>query len=207
MESSKEHCNFAPLKHKLEEHLIEIKQQIRQIIEKLDQDQTCLLNDLDHVRSKFLEAEALSSTYYLNCFLYPFTKKYKEIATSIYHLSQKKMGALIVIQREDLLESFITPGISLSAEITSPLLESIFIQGSPLHDGAVLVRHDMIISAANVLPLTDRTYGERKLGTRHRAAIGLTELCDALVLVVSEETGKTSFCMQGTLYPLSIPTP
>ena len=71
----------------------------------------------------------------------------------------------------------------------------------------MLVRKEMIISAANVLPLTAKTYGDRKLGTRHRAAIGLSEISDALVLVVSEETGKTSFCMEGTLYPLSISSP
>ncbi|MEJ9217605.1 sporulation-specific diadenylate cyclase CdaS [Paenibacillus glucanolyticus] len=197
-------CNFTPLKRKLKNQLIDIKKHIENVIVNLDQNSSCLLNELDLVRTKFLEAEAISSTYYLNCFLFPFTSKYQEIAKSIYHLSQKNLGALIVIQREDPLDSLITPGIPLSAEITSPLLESIFVPGSPLHDGAVLVRKEMIISAANVLPLTAKTYGDRKLGTRHRAAIGLSEISDALVLVVSEETGRTSFCMKGTLYPLSI---
>ncbi|PJN55618.1 hypothetical protein PAEVO_23390 [Paenibacillus sp. GM2FR] len=200
-------CNFTPLKNKLKEQLTDITRQLQHIIVNLDQDSSCLLGELDLVRTKFLEAESISSTYYLNCFLFPFTSKYQEIAKSIYHLSQKNLGALIVIQREDGLDSLITPGIPLSAEITSPLLESIFVPGSPLHDGAVLVRKDMIISAANVLPLTAKTYGDRKLGTRHRAAIGLSEISDALVLVVSEETGKTSFCMKGTLYPLSISSP
>ncbi|MFE9274989.1 sporulation-specific diadenylate cyclase CdaS [Paenibacillus glucanolyticus] len=200
-------CNFTPLKRKLKNQLIDIKKHIENVIANLDQNSSCLLNELDLVRTKFLEAEAISSTYYLNCFLFPFTSKYQEIAKSIYHLSQKNLGALIVIQREDPLDSLITPGIPLSAEITSPLLESIFVPGSPLHDGAVLVRKEMIISAANVLPLTAKTYGDRKLGTRHRAAIGLSEISDALVLVVSEETGRTSFCMKGTLYPLSITSP
>ncbi|AWP27348.1 sporulation-specific diadenylate cyclase CdaS [Paenibacillus glucanolyticus] len=200
-------CNFTPLKRKLKNQLIDIKKHIENVIVNLDQNSSCLLNELDLVRTKFLEAEAISSTYYLNCFLFPFTSKYQEIAKSIYHLSQKNLGALIVIQREDPLDSLITPGIPLSAEITSPLLESIFVPGSPLHDGAVLVRKEMIISAANVLPLTAKTYGDRKLGTRHRAAIGLSEISDALVLVVSEETGRTSFCMKGTLYPLSITSP
>ncbi|MDH6670763.1 diadenylate cyclase [Paenibacillus sp. LBL] len=200
-------CNFTPLKRKLKNQLIDIKKHIENVIANLDQNSSCLLNELDLVRTKFLESEAISSTYYLNCFLFPFTSKYQEIAKSIYHLSQKNLGALIVIQREDPLDSLITPGIPLSAEITSPLLESIFVPGSPLHDGAVLVRKEMIISAANVLPLTAKTYGDRKLGTRHRAAIGLSEISDALVLVVSEETGRTSFCMKGTLYPLSITSP
>lgn len=200
-------CNFTPLKRKLKDQLTEIRERIDKVIVNLEQDSSCLLNELDLVRTKFLEAEAISSTYYLNCFLFPFTSKYQEIAKSIYHLSQKNLGALIVIQREDILDSLITPGIPLSAEITSPLLESIFVPGSPLHDGAVLVRQEMIISAANVLPLTAKSYGDRKLGTRHRAAIGLSEISDALVLVVSEETGRTSFCMKGTLYPLSITSP
>ncbi|KOP67981.1 hypothetical protein AMS62_24035 [Bacillus sp. FJAT-18019] len=202
-----QNCNFTPLKHKLKEQLTDITGHLTKMIVHLDDDSSCLLGELHLVRTKFMEAESISSTYYLNCFLFPFTSKYQEIARSIYHLAQKKRGALIVIQREDHLDSLMTPGIPLSAEITSPLLESIFVPGSPLHDGAVLVRKDMIISAANVLPLTSKTYGDRKLGTRHRAAIGLSEMCDALVLVVSEETGKTSFCLKGTLYPLSISSP
>ena len=83
------------------------------------------------------------------------------------------------------------------------LLESIFYPGNPLHDGAVLVRENQIVSAANVLPLTKTVISGKKLGTRHRAAIGLSEQSDALVLVVSEETGKISFAFGGKLYPVN----
>lgn len=102
-------CNFTPLKRKLKDQLIDIKKHIENVIVNLDQNSSCLLNELDLVRTKFLEAESISSTYYLNCFLFPFTSKYQEIAKSIYHLSQKNLGALIVIQREDPLDSLITP--------------------------------------------------------------------------------------------------
>ncbi|MFP3670953.1 diadenylate cyclase, partial [Priestia sp. SIMBA_032] len=80
------------------------------------------------------------------------------------------------------------------------LLESIFYPGNPLHDGAVLVKNNHIVSAANILPLTKSTEVDPELGTRHRAAIGLSEKSDALILVVSEETGRTSFALNGILY-------
>lgn len=111
-----------------------------------------------------------------------------------------------MIQREDSLESLIRPGISIGAELTHSLLESIFFPGNPPNDGAVIVSLNQIVSAANVLPLSDRFTGDQKLGTRHRAALGLTERSDALVLVVSDETGKVSFaetCIQLRLMSLN----
>lgn len=79
-----------------------------------------------------------------------------------------------------------------------------FYPGNPLHDGAVLVKNNHIVSAANILPLTRSTEVDPELGTRHRAAIGLSEKSDALILVVSEETGRTSFALNGTLYTISL---
>jgi diadenylate cyclase len=108
-----------------------------------------------------------------------------------------------VIEREDSLETLIRPGIPMGAELTHSLLESIFYPGNPLHDGAVLVRLNKIVSAANVLPLSDIYTGDKKLGTRHRAALGLSERSDALVLVVSEETGRVSFAKGGKMYPIT----
>ncbi|MCG6199310.1 DNA integrity scanning protein DisA nucleotide-binding domain protein, partial [Anoxybacillus sp. LAT_38] len=104
--------------------------------------------------------------------------------------------------RNDPLDRLIQAGVPIGASLSYSLLESLFYPGSPLHDGAVLVRANRIVSAGNVLPLSRVDAGGRKLGTRHRAAIGLTEQSDALVLVVSEETGKTSFAFKGKLYPI-----
>ena len=117
------------------------------------------------------------------------------------HLAEEKHGALIVIERADPLDGMIQKGTSLHAEISSALIESIFYPGNPLHDGAVLVRENRVVSAANVLPLTTK-HVDLKYGTRHRAAMGLSAVTDALVLVVSEETGKMSFAKDGGLYPL-----
>lgn len=108
-----------------------------------------------------------------------------------------------MVERKNQLDSFIRTGIPIGATLTHSLLESIFYPGNPLHDGAVLVRTNQIMSATNVLPLSKRVLGEKKLGTRHRAALGLTEISDALVLVVSEETGRVSFAVDGKLYPIT----
>ena len=88
--------------------------------------------------------------------------------------------------------------------MTNSLLESIFYPGNPLHDGAVLIKGDKIYSAANVLPLSNVVLGGKKLGTRHRAALGLSEKSDALVLVVSEESGIISFAIDGSLFSISV---
>lgn len=115
------------------------------------------------------------------------------------------MEPLIIIEREKSLEAYIQSGIEIQAHLTVPLLESIFYPGNSLHDGAVLVKNNHIISAANILPLSQQALtSNRKLGTRHRAAIGLSEVSDALIFVVSEETGITSFALDGTLYTFSL---
>jgi len=118
-------------------------------------------------------------------------------------MSMRRHGGLIVIEREDSLKSLIQPGVHIGAELTHSLLETIFFPGNPLHDGAVLVNQNLIESAANVLPLSERYTGEKKLGTRHRAALGLSEVSDALIMVVSEETGRISFAFKGNLYPIT----
>lgn len=87
------------------------------------------------------------------------------------------------------------------------MLEAIFYPGNPLHDGAAIVHGNHIVSAANVLPLTNKVIIGKKLGTRHRAALGLSEQSDALVLVVSEETGRVSFALDGKLYPIATAYP
>lgn len=95
---------------------------------------------------------------------------------------------------------FIHNGIQIDARVSQALIETIFYPGGPVHDGGTLIRGDIIISAGNILPLTNREVNGRVLGTRHRAALGLSELTDAVILVVSEESGRISFAYKGELF-------
>ena len=172
-------------------------------LEAIGNENNCLLGNFEKIKEEFSSIEMKAATFYLNCYLSPFTDKYPELSLCVQNMSRQRHGGLIVIQREDSLEPLMKPGISIGAELTHSLLESIFFPGNPLHDGAVMVSLNHIVSAANVLPLSDRFTGDKKLGTRHRAALGLSEQSDALVLVVSEETGRVSFAISGNLYPIT----
>ena len=196
-------CDFSPMKLALEEDIRQIIIALQNNLEAIGDEKNCLLSSFEEIKEDFLNIEMKAATFYLHCYLSPFTDKYSELSVCVQNLSKRRHGGLIVIQGEDSLESLIRPGISIGAELTNTLLESIFYPGSPLHDGAVMINLNQIVSAANVLPLSDRYTGEKKLGTRHRAALGLTEKSDALVLVVSEETGKVSFALNGKLHPIS----
>lgn len=123
-----------------------------------------------------------------------------EILLAIQYLSQHRTGALIVVERDIGLRSFIETGVLLEARLSRDLLLSIFYPNSPLHDGAVIVQGDRIAAAACFLPLTLNPQVMNTLGTRHRAAIGITEETDCLALVVSEETGKISFATGGEIF-------
>ncbi len=125
---------------------------------------------------------------------------YEEIVHSVYRLSKERIGALIVIERENGLENYIETGTRLDSNLHSDILHSLFLTKSPLHDGAVIIRDDKIISAGCFLPLSKNVVVDRGYGTRHRAAIGVSEVSDAAVVVVSEETGKVSFCLEGNFY-------
>ena len=122
-----------------------------------------------------------------------------ELVMATVNLSQTKTGALIVLERDIKLGDVVDTGALLNAEVTQALLENIFVPKTPLHDGAVILRNDRIYSAGCVLPLTSNKNLSRELGTRHRAAIGMSEVSDAVVIVVSEETGKISIAINGTL--------
>ena len=123
----------------------------------------------------------------------------EELVVAVANLSSHRMGALIVIERQIGLRNYIEGGIPLDALITYDLLASIFQVTSPLHDGAVIVQGDRIAAAACFLPLSVDQKVSRQLGTRHRAALGLTEENDALAVVVSEETGIVSLAINGRL--------
>lgn len=196
-------CDFSPMKETLKDELLQVIMSLQQSVQQMDTDTNCLLGNFEKIKERFVAIEMKAATFYLNCYLSPFTEKYPELSHSVQNMSLRRHGGLIVIQREDALENLVQPGIHIGADLTHSLVESIFFTGNPLHDGAVLVNHNQIESAANVLPLSERYTGERKLGTRHRAALGLSEVSDALVMVVSEETGRISFAFKGNLYPIT----
>jgi diadenylate cyclase len=122
-----------------------------------------------------------------------------ELALAVQALASKRIGALIAIERRDALTAWADTGIPLEARFSYDLTLNIFIPGTPLHDGAVVMRGNRIVAASCFLPLTTRHRLSSELGTRHRAAIGLTEETDALVIVVSEETGTISLAVEEQL--------
>ena len=123
----------------------------------------------------------------------------ESVSRAAQRLSSAGHGALIVIERHNSLAEYKRTGSSIDAVISPDMLCSIFYKGTALHDGAVIIRDGRIDSAACVLPMTSRVDIDSELGTRHRAAIGTTEVSDAIVIVVSEETGKISLSMEGEL--------
>lgn len=126
-------------------------------------------------------------------------KQIDEIDTALQYMSKRRIGALITIQGSTGLEEYIETGIELDALITSGLLINIFIPNTPLHDGAVIIKGNRVAAAAAFLPLSDDPDIPKMFGTRHRAAVGISEVTDALTIIVSEETGAVSFTKNGKL--------
>jgi uncharacterized protein (TIGR00159 family) len=124
----------------------------------------------------------------------------EELVKTAGTLSSKRIGALIVIERTTGLKNYIEKGTRIEGTVSKDLLLSIFMPFSPIHDGAVIIREGRIAAAQCFLPLTVNPRLEKVLGTRHRAALGLTEETDALVIILSEETGKVSVACEGKLY-------
>jgi diadenylate cyclase len=122
-----------------------------------------------------------------------------EVILAVETLARERTGALIVLEGDTGLEEHIESGERIDAGVSARLLTTIFYPGTPLHDGAVIIRGDRVISAACVLPLTNRDLADSSLGTRHRAAVGITEQNDALAIVVSEETGIISVARSGRI--------
>jgi diadenylate cyclase len=127
------------------------------------------------------------------------TRAIDEIVKAAQELSRLRFGGLIVIVRDDGLKSIIETGIQIQAEVSPSLLIALFSPKSPLHDGAVVIENEVIVAAKCILPLTQNERIDKRLGTRHRAALGLAEESDAVVLVISEETGKLSIAMDDRL--------
>ncbi len=129
-----------------------------------------------------------------------FNRYIDEIVESLYSLSRQKIGALIIMERQTKLGDIISTGTTLDAQISRQLLINIFIPNTPLHDGAVIIRENKIKAAACFLPLTQSKDLSKDLGTRHRSAVGVSEVSDCISLIVSEETGAVSIAKAGKIY-------
>lgn len=127
------------------------------------------------------------------------TEIVEDIVRGISSLAEKGHGALVVLEKDLLIDYFIEPGIEIDAKVSAALILSSFHPSSPIHDGAMLIRNGRIVSCGNILPLSKNPALDKNLGTRHRAAIGLTEETDALVIVVSEENRYIALVTQGHL--------
>lgn len=121
------------------------------------------------------------------------------VARACRQLAEQRHGALIILERSTGLQDFAETGVEMDSEVSADLLTTIFFPKTSLHDGAVIIREDRIVAAACVLPLTNAELADKHLGTRHRAAIGITEQTDALAVVVSEETGIISLAKNGRM--------
>jgi diadenylate cyclase len=123
----------------------------------------------------------------------------EEVVVAARELAKERVGALIALQRENSLEEYVESGTRIGARVTADLLRTIFTPYSPLHDGAVILEGTRVVAASTILPLPREFAEDRSLGTRHRAAVGLSQETDAVVVVVSEETGTISLAVGGKL--------
>ncbi len=123
----------------------------------------------------------------------------EEIIRAVSNLSKEKIGALIAVEREISLSTYVEGGVFIDAEVKADLVDTIFWPGSALHDGAIVIQNERVAAAGCLFPLTENPDVSKRLGTRHRAAIGLTEETDAVTIVVSEETGNISVGVRGHL--------
>ena len=129
-----------------------------------------------------------------------FEKFLENLTHSVYRMSERRVGAIILLENQDLLDEYAAKSVLLNAEFSSELLESIFSVTSPLHDGSVIIRGTTLVAASVILPLADEsTQVSRSMGTRHRAALGITQIRDVLAIVISEETGRVSIARDGIM--------
>lgn len=127
------------------------------------------------------------------------TSSVDEVVKAVTRMSKEKIGALIVFEKDMSLAEIANTGVALDSKVSNELLINIFVPDTPLHDGAVIIKNNKIVSASCILPITDKENLDRQYGTRHRAAIGISEQSDAVVVVVSEETGTISLVIDGKI--------
>lgn len=144
-------------------------------------------------KGKFLTQKFLFKTKYIS------SLDIKSVVDACESMSKNKTGAILIITQIDDLNIFSETGVYINGEISTQIIESIFYKNSPLHDGATIIKNNLIISAGCILPISNKTL-PKKFGVRHRAAIGITEEYDAIAIVISEETGTISYVKQGELF-------
>lgn len=142
---------------------------------------------------------AIGQTRFFRLFLPSRTQYIDEVVKAVQVMARRKIGALIAFERRNPLKSYQSNGTHLDAEITSEMVRTVFTPYSPLHDGALIIEGDRLAAAACILPVSDNPLISRDLGTRHRAGLGLSEESDAVVVVVSEETGAISLMIDGKI--------
>ncbi|WP_027409105.1 sporulation-specific diadenylate cyclase CdaS [Anoxybacteroides tepidamans] len=190
------------IKAQILDALYKIEQEVEATRHSLAEETCCILSQLEILQQHVTDVQTMAASFYLHSYLAEHTPHYVDLSLAAKHLASRRHGALIVVERNDPIHHLLYQGIPVGAKVSHALLEAIFYPGNPLHDGGVHIRYDEIVSAGNILPLAKHVDARKKLGTRHRAAIGLTEQSDALVIVVSEETGTISFAINGQLYAL-----
>lgn len=193
---------------------IEVVQRAQQLFAQMEavvsQERGCnqIFSVFNEIKDIINELEELLMTLRLNRCMLPEFDSNKEIIDAVMTMATKRQGALIAIEKQQDLSELITAseqGTSLDANLTATLLEAIFYPGNPLHDGGVIISQNRLIAAGCVFPLSGKHLSKehKNLGTRHRAALGLSEAYDASVLVVSEETGRISIANGGKLYKIT----
>ena len=165
-----------------------------------------LLLHITRLRDGLVKMQKSMQEKHLACCIFPRFHGAPEIARAMHQLSMKRIGALIALEQEIGLGDYVRSGTLLNAELSASLLLSLFYPGNPLHDGAVIIRGNSVVAAGCVLPLSGdhTTFKLKDLGMRHRAGVGLSQVSDAVVFIVSEETGTISMATEGHLFEMNL---
>ncbi|MGB9440242.1 MAG: diadenylate cyclase [Desulfobacterales bacterium] len=192
----------------IREQLEELRSRVTQLHDDIPCLKQCprlsdLLQKMYEIRVGLSQLEQDLLQNHLKCCISPNIKVPGEVVLALSKLSEKRHGAIIAIEHEDNLDDHLRGGVIIDAAVSAPILENIFYPGSPLHDGAMIIRDSKIRKVNVILPLATHTAELEALGLgiRHRAALGLSQVSDALIIVVSEEKGWISMALQGQLYP------
>ena len=192
----------------IKQQLEELKSRVTQLHDDIPCMKQCsrlsdLLQKMYEIREGLNQLEQDLLQTHLKCCISPNIIIPGEVILALSRLSEKRHGLIIAIEQEDNLDDHLHGGVIIDAAVTAPILENIFYPGSPLHDGAVIIRDSKIYKVNVILPLAPHTAELEALGlgSRHRAALGLSQVSDALIIVVSEEKGWISLALQGQLYP------